>query len=308
MNVLDDSQPASQTTAPVAQESAPIAPTAPTAPVNAPIAPSSPSLRDALPESLRENSSLTKFKSVEDLANSYTHLESKLGSMFSLPSEDSAPEKWKEFEDRVVSTGKFIKAPKDETELQGVLRQFGLPESPDKYQLQVDPQSVDQSVLQQFAPVAHKLGLTNQQLNELIKFDVERMNQGVQQMDQMKASSVAALKKEYGPDFDNRLQGAKLALKHYEAKFPSEVQLIKNSPLGNNPIVIDALAQLGASLRESGAIQGAPQYGMTAQQARDKIAEIKDNFKAHPAFNPHDPRHAEESERLRKLYEIAYSE
>lgn len=297
--MLDDSQPVAQQTTEAPQQAAPQVEAQPAS------SPSGGRLIDSLPEDLRGNSSLSKFNSVEDLAKSYSHLESKLGSMYSLPSDDSSAEKWKEFEERVTATGKFVKVPENEEGFRSFLMKAGLPEKPEGYKVDAPQEIVDVGMLEQFKPIAHKLGLTNSQLQALVHFDVERSNQQVQAINAMRQQGEAKLRQEYGADFDARITGAKAALKHYETKFPDAVQILKNGPLGNNPVVVDLLAQVGESLRERGVVQGVPNYGVTRSQARDQIEEIRSNLQ-HPAFNPLDPRHESEKDRLTKLYEIAY--
>src|SRR5581483_740520 len=131
--ILDQQSQATQTTPP---------PTTQTAPEPN-------SWHASLPEDLRSNQSLGKFKDVGSLAKSYVELEKHQGGALRLPGEDAKPEDWDAFYNKL-----------------------GRPESPDKYEVKRPelgegiqwPEQTEKSFLQQ----AHKLGLNSKQAQGLM--------------------------------------------------------------------------------------------------------------------------------------------
>jgi hypothetical protein len=251
---------------------------------------------------------------VNKLVESYNHLESKIGTMYSLPTEDSSPEKWNDFSSKIVSTGKFIQRPDDSNpeSLSNFYNQIGRPESPDKYSPNIDEDMkgfIDDGLYQQFTQVAYDAGLTNQQTQQLMDFELKRVNAEAEQYTAAKSNAEASLRQSWGADYDNRMAGAKAAANAYADKYPEAVNELLNGPAGNNPALIAMLSELGHSLKESGhaGAVGTPQYGMSSDIAKDKIREIMDN-KSHPYYNSHDPAHHEAVEKVKSLYQTAYPE
>jgi hypothetical protein len=246
---------------------------------------------------------------VSKLVESYKHLESKLGTMYSVPTSDSAPEKWQDFESKVISTGKFIPRPTDNNKDE-FYKQLGRPEKPEAYSLDLPQEAVaDQAFLQRIAAKAFETGVTNNQLKELTHTFMQYEQEKFQHLHEGKAQAEASLKAQWGADYENRLAGAKAAINVYKAKYPEAITELVNSATGNNPAFIAMLSELGQSLRESGhaGAVSTPQYGMTADSAKDKIREIMDN-RSHPYFDDTNPGHSEAVDKVKKLYSIAYSE
>jgi hypothetical protein len=245
---------------------------------------------------------------------SYSQLESKMGSMYSIPSEDSGPEKWQEFEQRIANTGKFVSRP-DSTDPEAMNKfytQLGRPESAEDYKVQIAEEVrpyVDDNMYKNYTHVAHTAGLNNEQAQVLLDFEVQRMNQQAEHTMQVKAQAEQNLRQNWGAEYDTRLAGAKSAIGIYSEKYPDAVNELLNGPAGNNPALIAMLSELGDSLRESGhaGASGTPQYGMSSDDAKDKIQEIKDN-KSHPYWSSHDPGHSAAVDKMKTLYSIAHPE
>lgn len=249
---------------------------------------------------------------INKLVESYNHLESKLGSMYSLPSEDSSPERWQEFDQRVTSTGRYIKTPNldNPEEADAFFNSLGRPEKPDGYEFQIDDSIqpyVDKNLVNQYSELAHKVGLSKQQAQALVDFEVQRGLQQLHQLDAGREQSEQVLRQHWGPDYDNRMAGAKAAAAAYSEKYPDAVQQLINGPEGNNPALIAMLSELGGSLRESSHAgnTSAPQYGMSSAEAHDKIREIMDN-RSHPYYDASHPGHSEAVQKVKKLYSVAY--
>lgn len=251
---------------------------------------------------------------VNKLVESYSHLESKLGSMYSVPNEDSSPEKWNEFDQRVTSTGRYIRTPNsdDPAALESFYNSLGRPESPDKYTFSFDDdikEYVDPNLVNSYSQVAHQAGLTTQQAQALVDFEVARGKQQLEAMENQRIQAENQLRQTWGPDYDNRLAGAKAAARSYSEKYPDAVERLMNGPEGNNPVLISMLSELGANMREQGhaGLSNAPQYGMSSEEAMDQIRNILDN-KSHAYYDSSNPGHQHAVEKVKKLYGIAYPE
>jgi hypothetical protein len=251
---------------------------------------------------------------INKLVESYNHLESKMGSMYSIPTEDSSAEKWQDFEAKVANTGKFISRPdtSDAESMEAFYNQLGRPESPDNYKIDLPEEVqplVDGEALGQYKQLAHQVGLNNDQAKALMDFELQRMNAQAEQSQQIRMNAEQQLRQNWGAEYDNRIAGAKAAASAYQEKYPDAINELLNGPAGNNPALIAMLSELGHSLRESGhaGAVNAPQYGMSADDAKDKIREIMDN-KAHPYFDSNNPGHGDAVSKVRSLYSIAYPE
>jgi hypothetical protein len=246
------------------------------------------------------------------LLDSYRNIESKLGSMYSIPTEDASPEKWAEFEQRIASTGRFVSKPvSNEPEaMDQFYNQLGRPESIDGYDLELAEEIkdfVDPNMLGTYKQVAHEAGLNKQQAQALMDFELERLNQQAELSLQARNSAEQQLRQSWGPDYDNRMAGAKAAASAYAEKYPDAVQELLNGPAGNNPALLSMLSELGHSMRESGHVGAvnAPQYGVSSDAAKEQIGEILEN-RSHAYHNEYDPRHREAVAKVQKLYSIAY--
>lgn len=209
------------------------------------------SLVGELDESLRGEKSLGKFKDKNELAKSYVELERKLGSALQMPGKDASDEDW----------GKFFS-------------KVGRPEAPDKYELPAE--GLSDSLKQRIREEAFKAGATPKQVKAIVdsmvldaKANVEAFKQ---QQEARKNEAVAALKKEYGAEFDSKIV---LANKALVALFPSAASTFLENGLANHPALIRDLAALGARLGEDKLVHGES----AAAKNKDPYAWMLDEFK-----------------------------
>jgi hypothetical protein len=262
------------------------------------------SFHAALPDDLRESPSLAKFNDVSSLAKSYLSAEQMLGSSIRIPSEHASEEDKKSFLEKLTKIENVVVLP-DKSDAAGqdaLYKKLGRPDSPDGYQIENVP-GFDANMVDQFSQLAHKVGLTSDQAAQLVEFEKGRMNQ----LEEYKNTSQKVLQEKWGNDYNNRMQGAKYALDSYAETFPDAVAQIKASPLGNNPVVIAALSDLGASLKEGGYVSGENKvtYGLTPDEAKARINEVQSNAK-HAYFDSSSTKHAEALEYMDHLFKQAY--
>jgi hypothetical protein len=251
---------------------------------------------------------------VSKLVESYNHLESKMGRMYALPTPDSSAERWSEFEQRVNGTGKFISRPDptDADSMSKVYSQLGRPESAESYQVKIPDEiqpHVDPDMYNQYTQIAHEAGLNNDQAQKIMNFELQRLQEQSQANEAQRGVAEQQLRQSWGADYDNRMAGAKAAATVYGEKYPDAIQDLLNGPSGNNPAFIAMLSELGQSLQEEGhaGAVSMPQYGISADDAKDKIREVMDN-RSHPYYDSSHPSHGEAVNSMKKLYGIAYPE
>lgn len=264
----------------------------------------------SLPEDIR--SQLGDIKDIENLAKGYISAQSMIGRSIRIPSADASKEAIEEFYNKLNEVQGVARLP-DFDSGEGVedfFNKLGRPESPDKYKFET-PEGIhlDGEALGQFSGLAHKMGLTQKQANELVAYEIDRINHYNESIKAQADAAIGTLKAKWGADFDNRLNGAKQVLNQYASDFPEAIEELKNSTAANNPAVVQMLSDLYGSLQESGAIQPSEtsRYGMTPDEAKAQISDIQNN-RAHPYHNPNDKEHSAAVAKMHRLYSAAFPE
>ena len=213
--------------------------------------------QDLIPESYREEKSLTNFNNMEDFVKSYLHAQKMVGAdKIPVPNKHSTDEDWNE-----------------------VFKRLGAPGSPDDYKYNIKDQELDQEQVQEFNKTAHKLGLLPKQAEGLIKFYNE-MNGNIAANQEEAAAQAqlnveTELRKEFGPQFNKRLDQAKrLAVNSLGQDFLENTYLKDGSRLGDNLTVIKAFSSLADKLSEDPIIQGDGSSYMTAKDIEKEITEL----------------------------------
>jgi len=203
-----------------------------------------------LPEPLRAEKGLHKFKDRDALAASYVELQRKLGTSVHIPKDESDAAEWEKLFSRLR------------------------PESPDKYELPAEGFTEEDAAA--LKKTAYENGLSAKQAKALASLiaDSEKKKQTAT-LEGMKSRSEEAssvLKQEYGKDFDGNLELARKALTHL---FPGATEKLSGSGLDDNPAFIRGLVSLGKRLGEDSFISGAP----PAKKVADPYDWMKERFK-----------------------------
>ena len=213
--------------------------------------------KDLIPENFREEKSLENFNNMEDFVKSYLHAQKMVGAdKIPVPNKHSTDEDWNE-----------------------VFKRLGAPGSPDDYKYDFKDQEMDSQQVQEFNKTAHKLGLLPKQAEGLIKFYNE-MNGNIaanqeEQAAQAQLNVETELRKEFGPQFNKRLDQAKrLAVNSLGQDFLENTYLKDGSRLGDNLTVIKAFSDLADKLSEDPIIQGDGSSYMTAKDIEKEITEL----------------------------------
>ena len=213
--------------------------------------------KDLIPENFREEKSLENFNNMEDFVKSYLHAQKMVGAdKIPVPNKHSTDEDWNE-----------------------VFKRLGAPSSPDDYKYNFKDQEMDNGQVQEFNKTAHKLGLLPKQAEGLIKFYNE-MNGNIAANQEEAAAQAqlnveTELRKEFGPQFNKRLDQAKrLAVNSLGQDFLENTYLKDGSRLGDNLQVIKAFSDLADKLSEDPIIQGDGSSYMTAKDIEKEITEL----------------------------------
>ena len=213
--------------------------------------------KDLIPENFREEKALDNFNNMEDFVKSYLHAQKLVGAdKIPVPNKHATEVAWNE-----------------------VFKRLGAPSDPNDYKYDLKDQEMDSEAVQQFNKTAHRLGLLPKQAEGLIKFYNEmNVNNAASQEEAAAQSQMnveAELKKEFGPQFNKRLDQAKrLAVNSLGQDFLENTYLKDGSRLGDNLNVIKAFSDLADKLSEDPIIQGDGTSYMTAKDIEKEITEL----------------------------------
>lgn len=266
---------------------------------------------DVLSETYRNDPSIKDFKSIDDLAKSYVNAKSMIGNSLRIPSEDASDEAKAEFFKKLESVPGIVRF--DENKLDVIYDKLGRPQTPANYEVKFDETLNKNPDLQQgFLSKAHEVGLNSKQAQAIVDYQNQFIRAAADQLKEQVLEYQDQVKRELGPEFQNRMVAANTGVKMMANKYPELGDLLRNNPLfANHPAIVNMFANVGKQAIEGSAPTGeagAMKFGMSAAEAQSRINEIRHNPN-HPSKNPRDPNHKMELERLQELYRIAsYSE
>lgn len=247
-----------------------------------------------LPDDLKENATLQKFKDVGGLSSSYLSMQEMLGSRVKVPTDDSSDEERSDFYTKV-----------------------GRPETPDKYDLVIDERfsanPADQQKILEFRNQAFSQGFTNNQAQKAVDFYTDMINgamiDGDAAMGQARISAETTLKKEWGPqEYDKNLALSRRAFNRFADE--DLKAFVNENGIANNVGMIKFLHKIGTAFNEpemSGS--GRDTGSVDSDSARIEIDSImKDTkHKYHEAlFDPKHIKHEEAIAYRDNLYDVVY--
>ena len=241
--------------------------------------------KDLIPENFREEKALDNFNNMEDFVKSYLHAQKLVGAdKIPVPNKHATDEDWNE-----------------------VFKRLGAPSNPEDYKYNLKDVELDQNQVSEFNKTAHQLGLLPKQAEGLIKFYNEmNTNMAASQEDaaaQAQLTTETELKKEFGPQFNKRLdQAKKLAVNSLGSEFLENTYLKDGSRLGDNIKVIKAFSELADKLSEDEIIKGDGSDYMTAKDIEKEINELTQEGSAY--WNKTHPNHQKAVQEVLKLREL----
>ena len=244
--------------------------------------------KSLIPESFKEEKSLENFDNMEDLLKSYLHAQKMVGAdKIPVPNKFATDEDWKE-----------------------VFTRLGAPKTPEDYKYSFKDDEVDPKQLKTFNETAHRLGLLPKQAEALVKY-YNNLNQS--HSEQLEAQAITAqekteadLKKEFGPQFNKRLDQAKrLATNTLGEEFLNNTVLKDGSRLGDNLEVIKAFSNLADKLSEDEVVKGEGSEYQTAKDIEKQIDELTQQGSAY--WQNQHPNHKKAVDEVLKLREMLHN-
>ena len=241
--------------------------------------------KDLIPEDFKEEKALDNFNNMEDFVKSYLHAQKLVGAdKIPVPNKHSTDEDWHE-----------------------VFKRLGAPETPEDYKYNLKDVELDQNQVSEFNKEAHKLGLLPRQAESLIKFYNEMNSNNAASQEEAAAQAQLVteteLKKEFGPQFNKRLdQAKKLAVNSLGSEFLENTYLKDGSRLGDNIKVIKAFSELADKLSEDEIIKGDGSEYMTAKDIEKEINELTQEGSAY--WSKTHPNHQKAVQEVLKLREM----
>ena len=172
---------------------------------------------ESLPEELRENESLNRFNSIEDLAKSFVETKSLVGQSIRIPPPEAGEEVRAEFINKLINNAPELtfKPQPDQPEqaeefyrLQGKPDDFAKYENPEGLQLNEDVEAELRQIL-------YDANVSNAQYQKVVKAFADRDQETQQSFAQMQEQAQSELKGKWGQAYDDRVNAAKKANEEY---------------------------------------------------------------------------------------------
>lgn len=218
-----------------------------------------------IPEELRDHPSLSPIKDVENLARSYVNAQRLIGA-------DKVP----------------LPVNPTEEDLDNIYGKLGRPETAEGYQIAVDGNVVTEEVAQSYADIAHKLRLTPDQATGIMDYYRSMASQAseitAEAETQQRSQTEMALRKEWGDDFDARIEDAGKIAQQFGGGELLEMQLADGTKVGNHPDFIKAFAKMAEfrqSVTSEDTVSDAPTSSMMTRQSAQQEIDAIMNDKSH---------------------------
>lgn len=263
------------------------------------------SLVDLLPEDMKANPRLTKFKDVTSLAKSYDHLESKLGSAITIPSAEASEDEMRIFMDKISKVPGVMKEPTAETDVDAIFTKLGRPMNPEGYRYELPSEdAITADQLHDINQEAFAMGLTQKQAQTFMNKKIAQMEATNKAISDKITGSEAYLKGVWGSAYEERMAAAKSAVAIIQNNHPEAAEELMNSTLANNPAVISMLAEIGHTVKEKsiGGTLKDSQYHMTPEYAQSQLNSLlKDKEFMRKFMSKNDIEHGKAVETYTKL-------
>lgn len=210
---------------------------------------------DSLPGDLKTNPNIAKYKSPEDLYHAHVEMVKLIGKkqdgLVKVPGSDAKPE-----------------------EISAFRKAMGVPEKPEEYAIPgLDGVPVNQEVLSAFRKAAHEVGITPQQFQALVKFDLDRAAMQAKAREARIETAEKALRTEWGAAYDHKLAMVqRFAEQVGGEEFIQELELRGKDA---SPVLLKVLDKMATMANEHGLVRGEPVSPITPQEASKRIAEIQ---------------------------------
>ena len=243
----------------------------------------------SIDESLRGEATLHKFKSPSELAKSYIEAQKFIGSdKIAVPGKYATPEEYKK-----------------------VFSKLGLPESADKYEINLKNKEVfSDTDIKGLKEVAHKNNLLPSQVQALAEYleqDATAYNNTiVEKATQEAKANMDSLKQEWGDKYESKVDDAKFAIKHFGGD--DMLNHIVNMGMSSDRQLISFLAKIGGAFKGD-TLPGATQINNSGRMTPGEASNALDGMRLNPiAMDANHPQHAAMVRDMERLAVLAYPE
>lgn len=191
----------------------------------------------------------------------------------------------------------------------GILRKLGAPESAEGYSFDIgEDVQVDENLLGSFKEMAAGASFTPEQAKVAVDWYNGQMADAKAAFEQnqieQSEAAIAALKQEWGKDFDANVAAGQTLVKRLGLD-AAEIEAFEKAT--STAAVMNIMAKLGSGLGEKGLVGDETTSGlMTPHQANAKIAELGANKEFRTQlYNPSNPRHKSAVAEMDRLQRIA---
>lgn len=243
-----------------------------------------PDWKQQIPESIRGEKTWEKHKDIGSALQSLHHLEKKLGSAVNIPGENATPEEIASYREKI-----------------------GVPKEANGYKYDTvklpGEHKWDEGGMGEFSGVAHKLGLTPDQHKGLLEYYGASLGYVHEANAKAYSDGEAALKTEWGSQFDENLALAGIGLKSYDESGAFKASLVE-AGVANHPAVLKFLHGVGAEVGEDRVANGEKKDIMTKEEAERAIRAIEIDAK-HALHNKKDPAHSDAVKQYGELLKLS---
>jgi hypothetical protein len=242
---------------------------------------------DDIPQELRNDPNITKYKTVGELAKGHLESIKLIGKKdVIVPSENDPPEVWDKFYSKI-----------------------GRPEKAQGYTLKI-PDGLHPMIKVtpegegQWREAAHKIGLTNAQMNALIGWHLTTVSNALKQKDESNGRELAQTQKgmrdEWGPDYPQNITLAQRVVK----MFGGDEGIKALGDLGNNPSLLRMMVNIGKRMSEDSVERG--EFNELLGSAQEARKQLEDVNKKIFAMSGNESDYHDMLKRRTELYKIAY--
>lgn len=187
--------------------------------------------RQHIDEALRDDPSLASYKDINGMAKSLINAQKMVGA------------------DKVAIPGTWG----TDADWEQVYSKLGRPNEAAGYELDAGEDAIEDNV-EWFKDTAHKIGLNNQQAQQLLSMYNERMGSvgavNDEQLETQRVQLETDLRKEWGDSFERKMGAANSVLAEFGDEGMTELPMADGTLLGDNPAVIQMLANMAEFMSE----------------------------------------------------------
>jgi hypothetical protein len=265
--------------------------------------PDEPNWRDNLSDELKEHKGLTDVKDVSSLAQQFIDGQAMIGQSIRIPGPEAGDDAHKAFYAKLgEKVPGLIRTPDvdNQESMDALYKTLGRPEDAGGYE---HPDNVDATRLQEFAELAHSIGLSKSQYTKMITTINDYTVAQQEEQSETAIAATRALKMEWGIVYEDNLKMVDAVMKGTGAP-PEMLELAAN---GNLPAEASKwLHNIGKQLGTEGINFNKDEHTsrVSPSEAKARVSEIMGDREG-PYWDGTHPQHAEYVQRVVDLNRAA---